>query len=83
MALTQGRSASPLQPKKTFVVNTNNKLIQAIARRAPTQPEIAKEMAQGVYGLSLLAGREVESGEIDLFLSRQTEILEKLASLIV
>lgn len=83
MSLTQGRSASPLQPKKTFVVNTNNKLIQAIARLAPTRPAIAKEMAEGVYGLSLLAGREVEAGEIDLFLSRQTEILEKLASLII
>lgn len=82
MTLTQGKSATLMQPKKTFIVNTNSKLIQAIHRLSSKQPEIAKEMAQGVYDLSLLAQREVESGEIDRVLSSQNQILEKLASLL-
>lgn len=82
IALTQGKSASFFKAKKTFVVNTNSKLIQAITKISPKQPEIAKEMAQSVYDLSLLAQREVEPGDLDRVLSQQTKILEKLAALI-
>jgi hypothetical protein len=39
-------------------------------------------MVKGVYDLSLLSQREIEPGEIDRVISQQTEILEKLASLL-
>ena len=83
MALTQGKSASPYQPKKTFIVNTNSKLIQTIAKLREKQPEVAKEMAIGIYDLSLLSQREVEPGDIERVISQQTQILEKLGALLV
>jgi molecular chaperone HtpG len=83
MALTQGKSAAPYHPKKTFIINTNNKLIQTIAKLKEKQPGVAKDMAKGIYDLSLLSQREVEPGDIDRVISQQTEILEKLSALLV
>jgi molecular chaperone HtpG len=83
MALTQGKSASPYHPKKTFIVNTNSKLIHQIAKLKERQPAVAAEMAKGIYDLSLLSQREVEPGDIDRVISQQTQILEKLTALLV
>ena len=47
------------------------------------QPDVAKEMAKGIYDLSLLSQREVEPGDIDRVVFQQTEILEKLSALLV
>lgn len=82
LALTQGKSMPHLMGKKTFVVNTNSKLIQALSRLQGKQPEVAAELAKGIYDLSLLAQRELESTDVEQIVSRQTQILEKLASLI-
>ncbi len=82
MALTQGKPMPQLLGKKTFVVNTNSKLIQAISRLQNKQPEIAKEVAMGVYDLSLLSQRELDPSDLQQVISRQTQILEKLASLV-
>ncbi len=83
MALTQGKSMPEFLGKKTFVVNTNSKLIQAIARLSQKQPDIAASLAKGVYDLSLLSQREIEPADLENVVSRQTEILEKLTSLLV
>lgn len=83
MALTQGKSAFPYQPKKTFIVNTNSKLIQTMAKLQEKQPDVAKEMAKGIYDLSLLSQREVEPGDIDRVIAQQTQILEKLSALLL
>jgi molecular chaperone HtpG len=82
LSLTQGKKAD-LKTKKTFVVNTNNKLIQAIGRLHSKQPETAASLAQGLYDLSLLSQREVDAEELALVVQRQTEILEKMATLLV
>ena len=81
MALTQGKSTFPT--KKTFVVNTNSPLIQMIERLQHKQSSIAQEIAKGVYDLSLLSQRELEPRDLERVVSRQTQILEKLASLIL
>ncbi len=80
MVLTQGKTMIPTQ--KTFIVNTNSPLIQMIVRLEPKQPEIAREIAKGVYDLSLLSQRELEPSELERVVARQTQILEKLGSLI-
>jgi len=80
MSLTQGKM--PFAAKKTFVVNTNSPLIQTIARLQEKQPEIAGEMAKSVYDLSLLSQRELDPADLEKLVSRQTQILEKLGSLI-
>ncbi|MBI5272556.1 MAG: molecular chaperone HtpG [Chlamydiia bacterium] len=82
IALTQGKHASPFQPKKTFVVNTNSKLIQAILRLQQKHPSAAQQMAQGIYNLSLLGQGEVEPGDLDRAVSGQMQVLEKLADLL-
>lgn len=82
MTLTQGRAMPELGGKKTFVVNTNNPLIQAIAKLQTKQPEIAEEIARSVFDLSLLSQAELEPKDLETVIARQTEILQKLAGLI-
>ncbi len=80
MAMTQGESG--FAAKKTFVVNTNSSLIQLIEKLEGKQPEIASDLANSVYDMARLAQKELKSGEIEKVVKRQTETLEKLASLI-
>ncbi|HSX25898.1 MAG TPA: molecular chaperone HtpG [Chlamydiales bacterium] len=82
LSLTQGKPLPHLLGKKTFVLNTNSKLIQALSRLQAQKPEIASEVAKGVYDLSILAQRELEPGDLERVVARQTQILEKLTSLI-
>ncbi len=82
MALTQGKTMPHLLGKRTFVVNTNSKLVQAIAKLQQKQPDLAQELAKGIYDLSLLSQRELEAGDLEGVVSRQTQVLEKLASLL-
>ncbi len=77
--LTQGKKGDA---KKKFVVNTNNKLIQAIQKLQAKQPEVASSIAKGVYDLSLLSQKEVGPDEFEPIVIRQTEILEKITSLL-
>lgn len=81
VALTQGSKKG--EAKKKFVINTNNQLIQAIARLYPTKPEVASSLAKSVYDLSLLAQREIDPAELEKIALRQTEVLEKIAALLV
>jgi molecular chaperone HtpG len=80
MALTQGKST--MAAKKTFVVNTNSPLIQSIEKLQHKQPAVAQEIAKSVYDLSLLSQRELEPADLEKVVERQTQVLEKLASLV-
>ncbi len=80
MALAQGKKG--IAAKKTFVVNTNNRLIQAISRLQQKQPEVASSLAKSIYDLSLLAQREINPTDLEQVVSRQTQILEKIATLL-
>jgi molecular chaperone HtpG len=82
MTLTQGKPMAGLLTKKTFIVNTNNKLIQAIQRLQTKQPDVAQELARHVYDLSLLSQKELEPSEVEQVIANHTTVLEKLASLI-
>ncbi len=81
MSLTQGKPMMNFLSKKTFIVNTNNKLVQAIERLQRKQPEVAKDLACHLYDLSLLAQKELEPSEVEQVISRHTVVLEKLADL--
>jgi molecular chaperone HtpG len=82
MAMTQGKTMPNFLSKKTFVVNTNSKLIQAMMKLQTKQPEAASDLARHLFDLSLFAQKELEPAEAEQVLARQTSILEKLASLI-
>lgn len=80
ITMTQGKTT--FATKKTFVVNTNHALIHTIEKLQDKQPNLASEMAQSLYDLSLLAQKELDPAELEKVISHQTQILEKLGSLI-
>lgn len=84
LALTQGKAvAEKMEPKKSFIVNTNHPLIESIHQLSSKEPETADQMIQSLYQLSLLRQKEVKPEDLDQFLLHQTSILEKFASLLV
>ncbi len=64
---------------RTFIVNTNNKLVQESFRLSDKQPELARRLASQVYDLARLSQRELEPAEYEQILTRQQELLEELA----
>ncbi len=78
MALAQQAMPPHFVPKRTFVVNTNNKLVQSIYQLKEKDPVLAKEMVQHLYELSLLSQRELDPSTLSQFVARSSQILEKL-----
>lgn len=66
--------------KKTFVVNTNNKLMLAIQKIGMKNPELAKELVKQTYDLALLSQREMTPATLNLYVNRTNHVLEELAS---
>ncbi|HSW72861.1 MAG TPA: hypothetical protein VLG44_05600, partial [Chlamydiales bacterium] len=81
MQVTQGKESSFPQ-KKTFVLNTNNKLVQKAFALQKAHPELAQDLARQVYDLALLSQKEIDPSEVSKILTQNTRILEKLASLV-
>ncbi len=79
MALAQQTLPPSFAAKRTFVVNTNNKLVQAIYQLKDKDPALAKEMVHYLYELSLLSQRELEPSALSQFVTRSNQILEKMA----
>lgn len=67
--------------KPTFVINTNSRLINAIHAFEKVDSELAKQMAHEVYDLARLSQKEMEPEGLKQFITRSTELLEKLACL--
>lgn len=78
MALSQQHLPPAFTAKKTFVVNTNNRLIQALFHMKGTESEMAKEMVRHLYELSLLAQKEFDPNAMADFVSRSNRVLEHL-----
>lgn len=79
MALAQQSMPIGLLAKRTFVVNTNSKLVQSIYQLKTKDPALAKEMVHHLYELSLLSQRELEPSALSQFVARSNQILEKMA----
>ncbi len=78
LALSQQSLPPSLSSKRTFVVNTNNKLVQSIFAMREQNPELANEMVHHLYELSLLSQKELEPSAISQFVSRSNRVLEHL-----
>lgn len=63
---------------RTFVVNTNNPLINMIKELSSKDPELAGEMAHEIFELSLLSQRELDPKSLNQFIHRSASIMEKL-----
>lgn len=70
---------TPMQPKATLVVNTNNPLVCAIYRAKDTHPEMAEEMAKNLLELSKLANHELKTEEVGHFIERCNALTLALA----
>ncbi|MDE3055483.1 MAG: molecular chaperone HtpG [Verrucomicrobiota bacterium] len=82
LALTQGKEAQKnVQPKRSFIVNTNHTLVQAIERLSTKDPDLAGSLAKSLYHLSSMSQRETQGVEdFEEGIAQQTAILEKLVS---
>lgn len=78
MAISGQNLPSSLNSKRTFVVNTNSKLIHAIYGLKDKNPSLAKEILTQVYELSLLSQKELTPQQLSVFVQRSTQITEKL-----
>ncbi len=67
-----------LGDKKTFVVNTNNPMIQSLKTLSQKDPSLAEEMVNQLYELALLSQKELDPHHFPLFLKRSNIVLEKL-----
>lgn len=77
--MNPGQEGLPLG-KKTFVVNTNNKLIQAIEKIHEKNPGLAKELTHQIYDLALLSQKEMDGDSFSKFVQRSSQILEDLTT---
>jgi molecular chaperone HtpG len=68
-----------LADQRTFIVNTNSPLIDAIVKLDTQDPALASELVQEVYELALLAQRELKADSLGAFVARSHKILEALA----
>lgn len=71
------------EQKKTFVVNTNSPLIASLEKLGVQQPELAKNLVQEIYQLSLLSQKEMEASDLHEFITRTHQVLEELVKLAV
>jgi molecular chaperone HtpG len=80
-AMNQGGElpANDLFGKKTFVINTNNPLISSIMKLETKDPELAEALANQVYNLALLSQKEMDPKALQEFITKNTDVLEKLA----
>lgn len=71
-----------LMGKRTLVVNTNNPLIHAIQKMEHENPQLAADLVQHTYDLTLLSQREMDPEALNAFVARSSHVLEKLTQLI-
>lgn len=77
-ALAFRNKSLPKALSPTFVVNTNSKLMQSIYALRSSAPQLAEELMHSVYDLTRLSQKEMEPEALSKFVSRSTELFEKL-----
>ncbi len=78
MSLSQQSMPFDFLSKRTFVVNTNNKLVQTLYANKDKDPELSQEIVRHLYDLSLLSQREFNASALSEFIARSTQVMEKL-----
>ncbi len=80
MALSGQTLPLSMSDKRTFVVNTNSKLISSLYALQNRDAPLAQEMVKHLYDLSLLSQKELEPSQLSDFVARSNLVLEKLIS---
>jgi len=68
--------------KSTFIINTNNKIINNLYSLSNTKPKLAKHLAQEIYDKTLLSQKELDPNILSKYISRSINNLEELLELI-
>lgn len=76
LALSSHQLPPGMMDKKTFVVNTNSPIINAISKHK--DKELAGEMLHHLYQLAQLSQKELPPQELPKFIERSSKVLEKL-----
>ena len=79
MHFTQNKA---LPIKHSFIVNTNNKLINKIFALHSSNPKLAKRLTKVVYDMALLSQKELKSQDLSGFVNRSNSLLEELTELV-
>jgi len=64
--------------KKTFIVNTNNPIVEKIPSFERTCPELAKKLTRQLYQLALVHQKELSAHTLDELVLSTTEVLSEL-----
>ena len=72
-----------LKPKASFVVNTNNPLVQAISKVEHSSPELAKDIAKYIFELTKLSHKEMQPDELHNFTQLSSRLVEELATKLI
>lgn len=75
-------STMNLIENKVFVVNTNSPIMASIQKIDEVDPDLAADLVNQAYELSLLSQREMDPSHLNDFISRSNRVLEKIATLI-
>lgn len=78
-AMTQKDMPLDAFGKRTFVVNTNNRLIKSAYGLQSKDPELAKALTQHLFDISLLGQKELHADQVSNFITRANDVLAKLA----
>jgi len=78
LSLSQQSIPSTFPEKKTFVVNTNSKIVSRLPTLNAKDPDLAKELVMQLYELSLLSQKELDPAQLHTFVQRSERVLEKL-----
>lgn len=75
----EGMLPSDLFGKRTFVVNTNSALINALTKLQETKPMLVKSVVHQLYELSLLSQKEMDPDALNAFVRNNFKLFEQLA----
>ena len=65
---------------QTFVVNTNNPMVEAIQKLNAKNPELSSEMTEMLFDLTRLSQREMNPEGLHTFVKRTSSLMERLAT---
>jgi molecular chaperone HtpG len=78
--MSMAQDASHFPVKKTFVINTNHKLVDAAWNLRIKKPELAKKIIYHLYNSALLSQKEIEPDKIKNYVSDNIDLIDALLS---
>ena len=79
-AMSQKEMPREAFSKHTFVINTNNSLVDSMHKLKKSSPELSKKLVKQMYDLSLLSQKEMHPEALGDFIKRTGSVIEELAA---